>query len=73
MKSCLWCITKCAVLAAISVLYGYSMLPSVPKHLHNDDERSRMTSIQLVCGDISELKLMSALLNAHTYTHTHTQ
>lgn len=46
-----------------SILYFYSLLPSVPNRLHNDDGRPRVTSIQLVCGDISELKLMSALLD----------
>lgn len=36
----------------LSILYIYSMWPSVPNHLHNDDGRLRMTSIQPVCGDI---------------------
>lgn len=31
-----------------------------------------MTPIQLVCGDINELKLMSALLDTHTHAHTRT-
>ena len=68
MKSGLLCITVCFVLGC---LYCVSIVKSsVPNHLHNDNGRIRMTSIQLVCGDINEIKLMSAGLHAHTHTHT---
>lgn len=57
----------CTVLP-LSALYAYSMMTSVSHHPHNDDERAGMPSILLVCGDISELKPTTALLETHTHT-----